>query len=85
MIKEFIYTSSNGIKERKVLVIKENDQYIGGLDLNLLSKDEVDTILNLYKDLKPTNDFKSKIQLDGFNQSWNRAYRQFLKYKINNK
>ena len=82
MIKEFNYTSSNGTKSRKVFVIKENDKYIGGIDLNLLSNDDADTITHLYKDVVPTNDFSAKIALEGFNPSWNKAYRQFIKDKI---
>lgn len=82
MIKEFTYTSSNGTKSRKVFVIKENDVYIGGLDLNLLSKEDASTISNIYKDVVPTSDFKSKIVIEGFNPDWMKAYRQFTKSKI---
>ena len=83
MVKEFSYTSSNGTKNRRVFVIKENSYYIGGIDLNLLSSEDADTISKMYKDVVPTNDFKSKISLDGFNPEWNKAYRQFSKSKIN--
>ena len=41
MIKEFTYKSSSGVKSRKVFVIKENDTYIGGIDLNLLSEEDI--------------------------------------------
>lgn len=47
MIKEFTYKSSSGVKSRKVFVIKENDTYIGGIDLNLLSEEAL-TIQNIY-------------------------------------
>jgi len=77
MIKEFTYTSHNETKNRKVFVIKENDHYIAGIDLNLLSKEDSDFIMNNYKDVVPTNDFKSKIELENFNPAWNKAYRQF--------
>jgi hypothetical protein len=83
MIKEFVYTSSKGTATRRVFVIKENDKYIGGIDLSLLSADDADTIANLYKDVVPTSDFKTKITLEGFNSDWSRAYRQFIKAKIN--
>ena len=63
MIKEFTYTSSNGTKSRKVFVIKENDVYIGGLDLNLLSEEDASTISNIYKDVVPTRDFCMLIPL----------------------
>lgn len=83
MIKEFTYTSSNGTKPRRVFVIKENDVYIGGIDLNLLSPEDAVKVENLYKDVVPTNDFKAKITLDGFDPTWTKAYRQFSKSKIN--
>jgi hypothetical protein len=82
MVKEFTYTSHNETKNRKVFVIKENDHYIAGIDLNLLSKEDSDFIISNYKDVAPTNDFKSKIELENFNPVWNKAYRQFSKNKI---
>lgn len=82
MIKEFTYKSSSGVKSRKVFVIKENDTYIGGIDLNLLSAEDALTIQNIYKDVIPTNDFTSKVHLEDFNPSWLKAYRQFTKSKI---
>ena len=82
MVKEFAYISHNETKNRKVFVIKENNNYIAGIDLNLLSKEDSDFITNNYKDVVPTNDFKSKIELENFNPAWNKAYRQFSKNKI---
>ena len=82
MVKEFVYTSSNGTKSRKVFVIKENSNYIGGIDLNLLSDEDSKLITEKYKDVIPSSDFKEKIELDGFNPNWNKAYRQFSKNKI---
>ena len=82
MVREFTYKSSSGTKSRKVFVIKENDIYIGGIDLNLLSEEDALTIQNIYKDVVPTNDFKSKAVLEGFNSSWMKAYRQFIKRNI---
>ena len=82
MIKEFVYTSNNGTKDRKVFVIRENSSYIGGIDLNLLSKNDADFITKTYKDITPVDDFKSKVVLEGFDPEWNKAYRQFSKFKI---
>ena len=82
MIKEFTYTSSNGTRLRRVFVIKENDQYIGGVDLNLLSPEDAKWIETTYKDFVPTNDFNTKIILDGFKQAWIKAYRKFSKNKM---
>ena len=82
MIKEFNYVSNNETKQRRVFVIKENASYIGGLDLNLLLKEDAETIEDRYKDVIPTNDFSSKIVLDDYNPIWNKAYRQFKKSNI---
>ena len=82
MIKEFNYVSHNETKQRRVFVIKENANYIGGLDLNLLSKEDTEIIADRYKDVVPTNDFSSKIVLDDYNPIWNKAYRQFKKSNI---
>lgn len=82
MIKEFNYVSHNETKQRRVFVIKENTSYIGGLDLNLLSKEDAEIIEDRYKGVIPTNDFSSKIVLDDYNPIWNKAYRQFKKSNI---
>ena len=82
MVREFVYTSSNGTKSRKIFVIKENDSNIGGIDINNISEEDADTITKLYKDFVPTSDFKSKVVLEGFNQFWMKAYRQFIKRNI---
>jgi hypothetical protein len=84
MIKEFNYTSSKGTNVRKVFVIKEGKSYLEGIDLTLLSEEDASLITERYKDFIPvdTNN-KDKILLDEFNTSWNKAYRRFVKCKIN--
>jgi len=82
MVKEFTYTSSKGTKDRKVFVMKENDHYLEGLDLNLLSPDDADFIVNTYKDFKPATGYDEKVLLENYNPAWNKAYRQFAKCKI---
>lgn len=82
MVKEFTYTSNNGTKDRKVFVMKENAHYIEGIDLNLLSTDDADFIVNTYKDFTPLVDSTDKVSLEGFNPAWVKAYRQFSKAKI---
>ena len=82
MVKEFIYTSSNGTKQRKVFVIRETDKYLEGRDLNLLSEDDANFITSTYKDFVPFTNKDQKISLEGFNPSWNKAYRNFVKSKI---
>lgn len=82
MIKEFIYTSSKGTRDRKVFVIKETDNYIEGIDLSLLSEEDENFIKKTYKDFKPLTSKSEKVELEGFNPLWNKAYRQFSKSKI---
>lgn len=82
MIKEFSYTSNKGTRDRKVFVIKENDHYLEGIDLTLLTQEDADFITSKYKDFKPLTSRDEKITLEGFNPIWNKAYRQFSKSKI---
>jgi len=82
MIREFTYTSSKGTRDRKVFVIKENDSYIEGIDLSLLSEEDAEFIKKNYKDFKPLTNKSEKVELEGFNPLWNKAYRQFSKLKI---
>lgn len=83
MIKEFSYTSSKGTRDRKIFVIKENDNYLEGIDLSLLTTEDADFITSTYKDFKPLTSREDKVELEGFNPAWNQAYRQFSKSKIN--
>lgn len=80
MVKEFTYTSSKGTKLRKVLVIKETDTSIEGLDLSLLNSDIAYHVINTFKDYKPTTE---SVKIDGWNPVWNTAWRKFSKSKMN--
>lgn len=82
MVKEFMYTSHNGTKLRKVFVIRENAHYIEGIDLSLVSENDAKTITTKYKDVHPVSSRDEKVMLDDFNPAWNKAYRQFAKHKI---
>lgn len=84
MIKEFMYTSNSGTKLRSVFVIREGQSYIEGIDLNLLPKADGEKIKSTYKDFTPikSNDRSIKVQLEGFDPNWNKAYRMFSKSKI---
>ncbi len=79
MIKEFTYTSSNGTKQRKVLVVKETDCFIEGLDLSVLNSDVVEYITKTFKDYKPTAE---SVKIEGWDPAWNRAWRKFSKSKM---
>lgn len=79
MITDFTYNSSKGSSLRKVLVIKDTDKFIEGLDLSILSKETVNHIVELYKDYKPTSE---SVMIDGWDPAWNIAWRKFSKSKI---
>lgn len=84
MVKEFSYTSNNGTRNRKVFVLRETEHSIEGLDLDLLDDSSVNTILSIYKDFVPVTDRLTKVNLENYDSSWNRAYRHYSKSKINN-
>ena len=79
MIKEFDYTSSKGTNHRKVLVVKETDSFIEGLDLLYLTSDESKYITEKYKDLVPTAE---SALIEDWDSTWNKAWRKFLKSKM---
>lgn len=81
MIKEFTYESSRGLARRKLLVIKQDDKYIEGLDLTLLSPEDAKIVEEMYKDFVPV-DRGTKINLENYNPAWNKAYRNFVKSRI---
>lgn len=83
MIREFSYTSSKGTSLRKVFVIRETSTHVEGIDLSLLSDEDSKVISEKYKDFVPVSDKSVKVELEDFNPSWNKAYRQFVKSKIN--
>lgn len=79
MVREFNYTSNKGTKQRKVLVIKETDSFIEGLDLSVLNPEVVEYITKTYKDYKPTTE---SVKIEGWDPVWNVAWRKFSKSKI---
>lgn len=83
MVKEFNYTSANGTKTRKVFVVTENDNYIGGFDLNLLTTRQANTIVNKNVDFIPTAT-TSTSDLVKHVSTWDKAYRNFTKSKMVN-
>lgn len=84
IVKEFMYGNKNSYPSiRKVFVIKEDNEYIEGIDLNLLNDDEVKEIENFYKNFIPVK-CNEKVFMMNYNSNWNRAYRAFSKNLIKN-
>lgn len=81
MIKEFIYKSKNKVSSRRVLVLKEDDNYLEGLDLNLLKPEESKLIEEMYSSVIPVGR-KDSIILPNYDLNWNRFYRLFKKSAI---
>lgn len=79
MVREFTYTSNKGTKQRKVLVIKETDSFIEGLDLSVLNPEVADYVSKIFKDYKPTTE---SVKIEGWNPVWNIAWRKFSKSKM---
>lgn len=79
MIQEFIYISSKGTNQCKILVFKENQNYIEGLDLKLLDPTLAASLEKQFKDYKPTAE---SVKIEGWNPVWNVAWRKFSKSKM---
>lgn len=79
MTREFTYTSNKGTKVRKVLVIKETDAFIEGLDLSVLDPVTADHVTTMFKDYKPTTE---SVKIEGWDPVWNIAWRKFNKSKM---
>lgn len=81
MVKEFDYTTSNGTKSRKVFVVTDKADYIGGYDLNMLSPRSASMLLKANSGFTATANTKST-DLPKHCASWDKAYRNFSKSKI---
>ncbi|MBD3216571.1 MAG: hypothetical protein GF311_28410 [Candidatus Lokiarchaeota archaeon] len=66
-IEEFTYNE----KRRKLLVIKEDEKSIYGLDLNLLTEEEANTVFEVQKEYEMKLEVYTK-----------KAFRNFLKEKV---
>ncbi len=75
MIKEFVYSE----KQRKVLVLKQTQTSIEGIDLNLLPDNVGNEIVKVVGDYTPSNETP---KFDGWDKSWNCVWRKFLVHKI---
>ena len=66
------------MKDRSVFVIRENDNYLEGLDLSYLSEDEIKDVKELLSKIEETEDGKIK----NYKPEWNKAWRRFSKKSI---
>lgn len=79
MVQEFIYTSSKGTNQRKILVFKEDHNYIEGIDLKVLDPTLAASLEKQFKDYKPTTE---SVKIEGWDPIWNVAWRKFSKSKM---
>lgn len=90
MVKKFTYvtTKKNGtveVKERNVLVMAEDTNYIRGIDLTKLSEDAAKKVVELFDTRTVDTEVKfgkSGAKLENFNEEWNVAWRTFNKANI---
>lgn len=84
MVLEFRYLNKKGeVKNRKVFVVRECDSCLEGLDLLLLNENETKEITRKFGDLKPSHsEVRTGGKIDGWDVSWNRAWRRFNKSGI---
>ena len=81
MVKEFNYTTANGTHTRKVFVVNDSANHIGGYDLNLLSSRQASMLVNKNSGFTAT-DSTSVHDLAKRVGTWDKAYRNFTKSKI---
>lgn len=84
MIVKFNYTNKKGeMKSRRVFVVKDTNSFIEGLDLTLLTRSECYQIRKKFGKLNPSHsEEKSNSKIDGWDSTWNRAWRKFNKINI---
>ena len=84
MIREFNYTSHNLDRDRKIFVTREDDNYISGIDLEIVGNDAANTICKRYKKFVPTSEPTNELALiKKFDKEWMKGYRKFSKAKVN--
>lgn len=81
-LRTFKYKKQDGnVKERNLFVIQENENYIAGLDFDLLTEDVKKNIKESLKDHEISL-IKKNEKIKGWNPMWNRAWRLFKKSQI---
>lgn len=87
MEKTFVYAKADGtITTRNVYVIAEDNGYIRGLDMDKLSESQRNAVRKNLANHKVSDTVSfakgSGKSIDGFDESWNVAWRTFKKSNI---
>ena len=86
MIKKIVYGKKDGsISEREILILEEDEGHYYALDKGYFSEEDWDTIQSVLKDRHVVEKTKEKSNdniIEGFESSWFKGYRCFLKSSI---
>ena len=83
MIKKIVYSKKDGsISEREIVVLEEDDGHLYALDKGYFSEEDWDTIQSALKDRPVVEKTKEYRIIEGFESSWFKGYRCFLKSSI---
>lgn len=84
MIREFNYTSYDVDRDRKIFVTREDDNYISGIDLEIVGVEAANIICKQHNKFIPTSDPTNELALiQKFDKEWMKGYRKFSKARIN--
>ena len=82
MIKRIVYGKKDGsISEREILILEEDEGHYYALDKRYFSDEDWNTIQSVLKDRPVVEKSKDNI-IEGFESSWFKGYRCFLKSSI---
>ena len=82
MIKKIVYGKKDGsISEREILILEEDEGHYYALNKGSFSEDDWNTIQSVLKDRPVVEKSKDNI-IEGFESSWFKGYRCFLKSSI---
>ena len=86
MIKKIVYGKKDGsVSEREILILEEDEGHYYALDKGYFSEEDWDTIQSVLKDRPVVEKTKEKSNdniIEGFESSWFKGYRCFLKSSI---
>ena len=80
-LRKFDYQKEDVIKSKEVWVFRENEKHIEGIEVNLLSTDDSESLTSLLRDkilVENEEDKDFKIAMKPYMKAW----RKFLKEKI---
>lgn len=83
MIKNIVYSKKDGsISEREILILEEDVNHYYALDKRYFSDDDWNAIQSALKDRPVVEKTKEYRIIEGFESSWFKGYRCFLKSSI---